>query len=506
MATACRVIRFGHGIGLLSARESLVIARHASSATLGHTPAGRPLMACNSLVHGQSLLHHQRRGKDKTSFFVVVDRMSYRTARSSRYVVAAGPSSSDRGSNDENDEASWAEWGRGQKTDIGGWRDADEGRYANRRSSGGAGVRERSRRSQRPDSRSGWGDDDRREAPSWSKRRADTEDDSRQSSWDEEGDERSSGWAARSGRGGGRSRERDDAAADWTGGSEGFNGWGANRRAGRDRRETFGGREQASGDRENWRGGRGDGPARRESRGGGWEGRQLDREKETSDPVPALQGEAVYGVSSVKGALAAGRRQVFALYLQEGMDLGKRKDSGAVAKVQAEATALGVPVRYTSKHNLNMMTDNRPHQGMLLDASPLDFVNVDWPPEVPAGTHPPPLWVALDEVTDPQNFGAILRSACFLGCAGVVTCGRNSAPLSGVVSKASAGAMEVLQAHSVRNMPNFLQLCTEAGWAVLGASAEPGAVDSQEVVLDRPTILVMGNEVRRGVWDGFLMC
>ena len=56
----------------------------------------------------------------------------------------------------------------------------------------------------------------------------------------------------------------------------------------------------------------------------------------------------------------------------------------------------------------------------------------------------PPVWLVLDEVKDPQNFGALLRSALFLGCGGVVACAKNSAALSPAVSKASAGAMELM--------------------------------------------------------------
>ena len=62
-----------------------------------------------------------------------------------------------------------------------------------------------------------------------------------------------------------------------------------------------------------------------------------------------------------------------------------------------------------------------------------------------------PVWLSLDEITDPQNLGAALRSAYFLGASGVLLCSKNSAPLSGVVSKASAGALEKMKIHSCRS-------------------------------------------------------
>jgi 21S rRNA (GM2251-2'-O)-methyltransferase len=76
------------------------------------------------------------------------------------------------------------------------------------------------------------------------------------------------------------------------------------------------------------------------------------------------------------------------------------------------------------------------------------------------------LVLALDEVWDPQNFGALLRSSYFLGIDKVVVCAKNSAPLSPTVSKASAGAMEAMDVFSTRNMMKFLDKAKNNGWAV----------------------------------------
>lgn len=79
-----------------------------------------------------------------------------------------------------------------------------------------------------------------------------------------------------------------------------------------------------------------------------------------------------------------------------------------------------------------------------------------------------------------QNFGAILRSAYFLGAAGVLACKRNSAPLSGVVSKASAGALEQMPVHSCSNLPRTLQDARDSGWLVCPYSP-PFTSASQEL-------------------------
>jgi 21S rRNA (GM2251-2'-O)-methyltransferase len=214
------------------------------------------------------------------------------------------------------------------------------------------------------------------------------------------------------------------------------------------------------------------------------------------------QADVVFGVSPVLAALEAGRRTIHTLYVQEGVDESKRKDKGAVASAMEKAKQLGAVVKTASKHDLNMVSDNRPHQGLILDATALDFEHLDampaatdvWDSSDESESKQPPVWLCLDEVVDPQNFGAALRSAFFLGATGVLTCKRNSAPLSPVVSKASAGALELMPVHSCRNLPQTLADAKLKGWTVLGAAAQSDAISCATYKLQGPTILVMGNE------------
>lgn len=210
-----------------------------------------------------------------------------------------------------------------------------------------------------------------------------------------------------------------------------------------------------------------------------------------------LGGDILYGVAPVLAALKCGRRQLHCLYLQEGMDAKARKDKSALDQAVRAAEAAGARVqRGVSKHDLNMLTGSRPHQGLVLDCSPLEFVEIEELPDPHQvqGDAPPPCWLALDEVVDPQNFGAAVRSALFLGAAGVLTCARNSAPLTGVVSKASAGALEAMPIHSARNLPRTLAAASVTGWQVVGAAAGPTSVSCASFKVTRPTILVMGSE------------
>lgn len=218
----------------------------------------------------------------------------------------------------------------------------------------------------------------------------------------------------------------------------------------------------------------------------------------TESTLPKMTGEGVYGVGPVLAALSAGRREFYTLYTQEGLDLStnnkKKKDKKGFEKILRIAEKLGLSKKEISKHDLNMISDNRPHQGLVLDASPLEMVSIKELDPVPIDEGNSLLWLALDEVTDPQNLGAIIRSAYFFGAAGVVLCAKNSAPLSGVVSKASAGSLELMELRCCKNMMQFLVSSADNGWRVLGGSVAPKAIPLDEVASGLPTILVLGSE------------
>lgn len=254
----------------------------------------------------------------------------------------------------------------------------------------------------------------------------------------------------------------------------------------------------------------------RSDRGGGYGGERRtprrernedDDEEDDSDDWPKreavnwrLEGEALYGVAPIRAALLAERRKLHTLYVQESLvenvASGKRKDKQAVNWILNRAHNLEMKVETVSKQNLNLLVDNRPHQGLVLDASPLELVPCEYLERPAAQDGRFPVWVALDEVIDPQNFGAILRSCHYLGATGIIVCAKNSAPLSGVVSKASAGALEVMEIQSCRNMMKFLDTSVANGWRAVGASSEARALPIQDLEPGFPTILVLGNEGR----------
>lgn len=225
--------------------------------------------------------------------------------------------------------------------------------------------------------------------------------------------------------------------------------------------------------------------------------------------LAAEDDDLLYGVTPVLLALLAGRRTRFeTLYVQEGRATRRERDGAGPAKkaendaaferILTIASGKQIEIVRLDKGDLNMLSRNRPHQGLVLQTSKLDYEDLKALPQVDAQTvnsrGVPPCYLVLDEVTDPQNAGALMRSAHFLGADGVIACRRNSCRLTPVVSKASAGALEMMRVQGVTSMPRFLKSASENGWRVIGTALTNDAVHAKSVNLDRPTLVVMGSE------------
>uniref|UniRef100_A0A8D2LWX6 rRNA methyltransferase 1, mitochondrial n=1 Tax=Varanus komodoensis TaxID=61221 RepID=A0A8D2LWX6_VARKO len=133
--------------------------------------------------------------------------------------------------------------------------------------------------------------------------------------------------------------------------------------------------------------------------------------------------------------------------------------SPAVEKFSQYAEERGIPVKMVRRTVLDLLCKHGVHQGVCLEVTPLR--PIDWKDglsdEVPC-TESQSLWLALEGIKDPMNLGAVLRSAHFLGVDGIVMTRRNSCPLTPVVSKASSGAMEVLDVFHTADLQSFLKV------------------------------------------------
>eukprot|EP00210_Caulerpa_lentillifera_P000586 g567.t1 len=204
--------------------------------------------------------------------------------------------------------------------------------------------------------------------------------------------------------------------------------------------------------------------------------------------------EALFGIAPVFSALKAKRRKIYKLCIQEGIDISKRKDRNLISKGIAEAEQNGIEIQYCPKHDLNMIVKGQVHQGFLLDCSPLKFEEMEKFENLEQAVAPFPLWLALDEVFDPHNLGAMIRTAAFLGVDGILVSKKNSAPLTPVVSKVSSGALEFVPIYGSQKLSKVLIEAGETNWTVVGADVNRDAVNFSDFSVKGPTILVMGNE------------
>ncbi len=142
----------------------------------------------------------------------------------------------------------------------------------------------------------------------------------------------------------------------------------------------------------------------------------------------------------------------------------------------------------TPAAELERLCGSPDHQGVVAEVDPYPYAD-------PGGLlrGEAPLLVALDQVQDPRNLGAVCRSAEFAGAAGVVVPERRAAAVTAATCKASAGAVEHLQIAHVRNLADWLAEAKSAGFWIWGADAEAKQT-AWEVDLEGPTVIVLGGE------------
>lgn len=128
------------------------------------------------------------------------------------------------------------------------------------------------------------------------------------------------------------------------------------------------------------------------------------------------------------------------------------------------------------------------HNGVAMKPDPLLPLSIEEIGDPAAG-----VLVMLDQVTDPQNVGAIFRSAAAFGARGVILQDRNAPALAGALAKAAVGAIDKIPHASAVNLSRALETLSEMGWRIVGLAGE--ATQSLESALDgSPTVIVMGSE------------
>jgi 23S rRNA (guanosine2251-2'-O)-methyltransferase len=187
----------------------------------------------------------------------------------------------------------------------------------------------------------------------------------------------------------------------------------------------------------------------------------------------------IYGFHSVMAALTAPRRELVRLYATP----------AAAERLGAEIAARGLETRIMSPEEISARSPrDAVHQGLLLEARPLAPIDVA---ELPANG----LVLVLDQITDPHNVGAILRTAAAFAVGALVTTERHSPEFAGALAKSASGGLEHVPICSVPNLARALAEMGDMGYWRIGLDSEAPAQLTDETI-SRPLALVLGAEDR----------
>lgn len=210
----------------------------------------------------------------------------------------------------------------------------------------------------------------------------------------------------------------------------------------------------------------------------------MDQEKKNQ-----MESEAdgvIEGRNAVIEALRAGEA-IDKIYLAKG-DTDK-----TLGHIAPKARAAGIVVVEADRRKLDAMSRTHAHQGVIALAAVREYATVESILQSAADRGEDPLLVVCDEISDPHNLGAIIRTAECAGAHGVIIPKRRSAGLTAVVGKTSAGAVAYLPVARVPNIAALLKDLKKRGIWVFGTAAE-GSVSLYNADLKGPAAVVIGNE------------
>lgn len=192
---------------------------------------------------------------------------------------------------------------------------------------------------------------------------------------------------------------------------------------------------------------------------------------------PGADFVRIYGFHSVEAALKAPRRELIRLYATE----------AAAERLSPAIAARGVEMRIaTGEEIAGCLPRDAVHQGVLLEARPLAPIGLSDLPETG-------LVLVLDQITDPHNVGAILRTAAAFAVDALVTTERHSPDFSGALAKSASGGLEHVPIAVETNLARALTEMGEMGYLRVGLDSE-GAASLADATLSRPLALVLGAE------------
>lgn len=197
-------------------------------------------------------------------------------------------------------------------------------------------------------------------------------------------------------------------------------------------------------------------------------------------------GEIIVGRNSVAEALKSGR-SINKLLVAKG------QRQGSVRSIIGDARERGLVVQEVENAKLDELAGNNRHQGIAAFVAPISYVETEDILVKAADSNEPPFVVLLDEIEDPHNVGAILRTADAAGVHGVLIPKRRSCPISATVAKTSAGAVEYVPVARIGNIGQTIKQLKEAGLWIVGADMD-GDKEYYEADLTGPIAVVIGSE------------
>ena len=211
-----------------------------------------------------------------------------------------------------------------------------------------------------------------------------------------------------------------------------------------------------------------------------------DRRRNERASDAALAENLLEGRNALTEALASGRT-IDKVFVAEG------DTDRALARLAAMAKQAGAVVVPTDRRKLDQMSATGAHQGVIAVVAAHSYATIDDIFEKAAESGEPPLIVICDELSDPHNLGAIIRTAECAGAHGVIIPKRRSVGLTAVVGKASAGAIEYMPVARVANITAAIQELKSRGVWVYGTAADADA-QLYKTDLTGPSTIVIGNE------------
>ncbi|XP_065301880.1 rRNA methyltransferase 1, mitochondrial-like isoform X1 [Dermacentor albipictus] len=227
---------------------------------------------------------------------------------------------------------------------------------------------------------------------------------------------------------------------------------------------------------------------------------------------PGLGAEHVFGLHPVLLALRARKRILYELHVDAGKlsSAGRLEQNPLLLQILDLAKEQELPVNGCPQSRLEQLCRGANHQGVCLDTSRLPVLQGetllgslddsdirDKPGRL--------LWLYMDRILDPMNFGAVLRSSCYFGVQKIFMPSKDSCRLSPTVSKASSGALELMDLYVLQTPEQFVTELKAKGWWIVGTSSfndstrHASGTESRKLTWDlpppdKPALLIVGNE------------